>query len=265
MGAEHILRYAHMAMLAYHDEIDEALLKERLNNDVVAKEYISKDHAQCWIFQEGKEMIVSFRGTDSLGDAMTNVNFIPVDFTIGEERCGRVHQGYYDYYKRLKGHVFKCIDDHVKEHGAAAELSFVGHSLGGCVVLCALEASYKYEENKENISVYTFGAPAVGNQHFRDKVISRIGSLTRVIYDSDIVPHLPLNLINVHVSEPLVIKDGIASEAWRPTLKCVDHHNMENYITGLKGFRYIPPRPWMIPSLSKSLITRQANTRMQGK
>jgi len=232
MGSNDLLRYAQLAHYSYHNTIDPDDLKTDTSPTMEVKRYLDESNAQCYVYQDKNELIICFRGSDSVGDAITNVNFIPVEFYIKGQHCGRVHGGYLDYYKRLRNQLMSILKEHIKEYGSTSRLSFVGHSLGGCVVLCALEASYVFSDIQD-MSVYTFGAPSVGNKDFRDTVHKQIKSITRVVYENDIVPHLPLNLINVHIAEePIHIKHTVQDRF--AITKCVEHHNMDNYIQALK-------------------------------
>lgn len=239
-----LLKYAILTRMSYANKISDSDIASHPElSGITPVVFFDNDHAQCWIFESGAELIVSFRGTDSMEDAMRNVNFIPTEFNVDGMSCGRVHKGYLDYYTKLRPSVIPVLEAYV-ERQVGARIVFVGHSLGGCVVMCALEMAIR--QPHVDTCVCTFGAPAMGNKKFRDMVQSRIRNVTRVVYDSDIVPRVP---IHEHLAEPLFIKEcspvtdvlcpqpapSTASESIKRFMtKCLDHHHMENYIDGIQ-------------------------------
>lgn len=225
-----LLKYAMLARASYMNRVT----KSDLEGDLEPVTFVNKDNAQCWVFRDEAELIICFRGTDSLSDAITNVNIIPVDFSCGKNvNCGRVHKGYLDYYNKLREDVMFTVFDHIAKHyhDEHIKLTFVGHSLGGCVLLLALEISFLIDDRKIPMSCYTFGAPALGNKTFCDVFNSRITKVTRTIYDSDIVPRLP---IHNHINQPLHLKSYEIPSRNSFFLKYVEHHNMDSYIRGIK-------------------------------
>jgi predicted lipase len=183
--------------------------------------------------RDDKELIISFRGTDSVQDAIANVNLLPVNFYCG----GRVHMGYMNYYERLRLDVLSYILYHITINDITG-ISFVGHSLGASVLLCALEVAYMINIHNIKLKCYTFGAPAIGNAEFNDKFSKRIKDVWRVVYDSDIVPKLP-NTYD-HLGLPIVLKhnDLLPPHKSRNNayhkLKCIEHHNMDYYLKGIR-------------------------------
>ncbi|CAA9587170.1 hypothetical protein AVDCRST_MAG81-4429 [uncultured Synechococcales cyanobacterium] len=104
----------------------------------------------------------------------------------GESRSGaQMHQGFATAYLSVR----EKIHDYLKNH-AASSVTITGHSLGGALAtLCAVDVQYNFPNVA--ISIYTFGAPRVGNAGFRDSFNRRVPSTYRFVYGMDIVPALP--------------------------------------------------------------------------
>ncbi len=219
-----ILDLALLTKLAYLDTIESKLLPIGYK----AKHLIERKDAQCWIFQKRRRFVICFRGTDSLQDFLVNINAMPVDFKCEGQKCGRVHQGYLNYYRLLKDDVFNIIDSNKMY---IQNLTFIGHSLGGCVALGALESTFKYP-NKV-VDCYTFGAPALGNDVFCEVINARVENIKRYVYNYDIVPRLPFHQHNspaIALSNP---HDTKKINLWTP----ITHHNIDSYIFALKRAR----------------------------
>lgn len=226
-----LLKYAVAAKLAYNNKITESYMGRYTRYGIVLEplHFINKDHAQCWVMRDDRELIVSFRGTDSVQDALSNVNIWPINFYCG----GKVHMGYMNYYERLRLDILSYILYHIA-FSNISNITFVGHSLGASVLLCALEVSYMLNVHNVPLNCYTFGAPPIGNKEFAANFNNRIKNVWRVVYDSDIVPRVP-NLYN-HIGTPLILKhdDIVLPKKKQVYIKCIEHHNMEFYLKGIK-------------------------------
>jgi hypothetical protein len=238
-----LLKYAQVARLTYENSLTSTEINHSFQSllapeitltefNVVPIAFIENAHAQCWIFEdlEANELITCFRGTDSFEDAMTNVNIMPCDLWFEGHYCGRVHKGYMDYYYKLRDRVNTVIDEYIAtKHNIA--LTFVGHSLGGCVILPAMELTFRYRDmDTDRIKCYTFGSPAIGNKQFCRLFNERVPNMTRVVYESDIVPRLPIHNHNV---DAVTIMSS--DNAKLNLLRCIEHHNMDMYIAGIRS------------------------------
>lgn len=127
--------------------------------------------------------------------------------------------------------VREQIHNYLRSH-AVASVTVTGHSLGGALAtLCAVDVQYKFS-NKVTLNVYTFGAPRVGNDGFRDSFKRRVPDSYRFIYGMDVVPALPKPWQGYrHVDEEyrleLRVSLNFLSQRFRD-------HKITTYITALK-------------------------------
>ena len=80
--------------------------------------------------------------------------------------------------------------------GEEVSLTITGHSLGGALaLLTAHEAASASIPGLEHVSVFSFGAPRVGNAAFVREVKELGVKVLRIVNRQDIVPKLPLGKI----------------------------------------------------------------------
>jgi hypothetical protein len=252
-----LLAYAFLALITYKDEITDEQLAEIGLQGVRATNICIKDGKDvvAWIFEDSKqsELVCVFRGTDSLKDVLYNIRVFSVNFYIGQECCGKVHRGFFEYYNKIRNEgvldmlLDKCLAMQMVD--TKVKVTFVGHSLGGCVILCALDFDalmlYRCKRGID-IQCVTFGAPPLGDDEFKQNVLKKIPNITRVVYDSDIIPRLPLHrhIVNAVVIPEITDHDDTRYDLVCKTqtntflLKCVEHHNMNRYICGIKKYKH---------------------------
>jgi hypothetical protein len=157
---------------------------------------------QFAIFQDdaAKEFIVSFPGTDSLQDGVTDLNYPLTPFTSAPGCTGcQVHQGLLISWRSVQAQLTTALDELRAQRSGYATI-IVGHSLGGGL------ASLAYTDLKANsipIKIaYTMGSLRVGNQayaDFTDRLSgasdTQLGTLIRITHGIDGVPGLPLNVM----------------------------------------------------------------------
>ena len=113
------------------------------------------------------------------------------DFRLGIETSQTglpVHIGF--------NHAFcsmvSAIDEFLKNHSdALGTIHVLGHSLGGAVAAIAAEW---LSTKRQNIKLYTFGAPKPGLEFFADKLTTKLGAdnIYRVYHSTDVVPMVPV-------------------------------------------------------------------------
>ena len=163
---------------------------------------------QCAILSDadGSAIYIVFRGSEKRLDWGTNVNFKQVQLEFqqkivqeeivqeqeqiypyqGESRSGaKMHRGFVDAYLSVREQIHNYLRSH-----AASRVTVTGHSLGGALAtLCAVDIQYNFSNIK--IDIYTFGAPRVGNNGFRESFNRRVPDSHRFVYGMDVVPSLP--------------------------------------------------------------------------
>lgn len=150
---------------------------------------------------------IIFRGSEKRIDWDTNFNFeqqvieeqqVIIEQEIvqpqeqvypyaGQSRSGaKMHKGFVNAYLSVRDRIHEYL-----KNNPVSNVTVTGHSLGGAIAsLCAVDIQYNFG-NKVNIDIYTFGAPRVGNDGFRESFNQRVPNSFRFVYGMDIVPALP--------------------------------------------------------------------------
>lgn len=139
-------------------------------------------------------MYLTFRGTSSTQDVITDLNIIQE--RIRGQKYGkiRIHKGFLDQYRSVSSDIEECIRKVIKKHEQPENVEFklfiAGHSLGGA--LAQIATVYLGEAFPcLTITCHTFGSPRVGNKAFA-KLISKMASdYVRVANTNDPVPMIP--------------------------------------------------------------------------
>ena len=119
--------------------------------------FLNKSDTQCFIAETDDVVLVSFRGTESLGDWLGNINI----FSENKD-YGQVHQGFLNAYEVIHKELEQYL---ITEKNKQKKIWFTGHSLGGA--LASIAAAELYE--KINIhNVQTFGQPRLGDASLTD-------------------------------------------------------------------------------------------------
>ncbi|KAF2994270.1 hypothetical protein E8E13_002466 [Curvularia kusanoi] len=153
---------------------------------------------QVAIFRDdaAKELIVSFPGTASAQDFITDFAFLPLNQTTapGCTDC-KVHGGFYNAWRSVKDQTLAALED-LRAQNPSYSTILTGHSLGGALATLAFT-----DLRANNIPLkitYTMGSPRVGNQayaDFNDKLSgasdNNLGDLIRITHGIDGVPGLP--------------------------------------------------------------------------
>ena len=135
--------------------------------------YNGKDNTQVQTalrYIQGKRIILTvFRGTDfsKIMDVLTNLNIFKTDW-MSEKECDnkkpQVHKG---FNSALSGYIDSEVHHKIINDYENTDIFVItGHSLGGA--LATLYYAYLHDNGvkDENILVYTFGAPSVGDKCF---------------------------------------------------------------------------------------------------
>lgn len=160
-----------------------------------------------------KEVVVAFRGTMSIQDAITDISLVQVPYkpiteeAIDNYQCEhcRVHQGFYVQLLTTFCDVFPVVDKLLKKN-PGYQLLVTGHSLGGAI---AQLAGIEFNLMGYNPLIVGIAGPKVGNQYlsdYTDKLFGtkeldqkfRNGKITkletgfwRLIQKQDYVPLVP--------------------------------------------------------------------------
>jgi hypothetical protein len=169
------------------------------------------------------EVLVTTRGTDIPLDWLVNLNIGMQSGPAG----WAVHAGFHETWKSFE----KGLTSFLRGQNPT-RIHCVGHSLGGA--LAALTADWASSAGVAPVSLYTFGAPRVGDAVFAAALASRVGAdnIYRVFHPADIVPMIPM-LPFFHA--PLV-GGGLRLPTGSGALFSVAAHNMpRSYVPGVAG------------------------------
>ena len=131
--------------------------------------------------------IVAFRGTELIGNALTDVKTALIRHGIFP---GLVHLG----FSRACDAVYPAVRVLLTGLDRRLPILVTGHSLGGA--MATLVAHRLAAERFPVRAVYSYGSPRPGDRIFRDSY--RIPHY-RFVNDNDLVPHLPLRWCYHHV------------------------------------------------------------------
>jgi len=155
----------------------------------------------------GKTLLfVIFRGSQEPEDWMTNFNLKDYDF----EGRGRVHRGFVQalklFLKTVKQKRFQenTILEKIENIDHDVQIILAGHSLGGAIA--TLAGCYLYERGvaKENLEIYTFGAPPVGTKEFTNFYKDKL-NIYRVVNENYVVPKLDKITKLCHIGKEILL------------------------------------------------------------
>ena len=141
--------------------------------------FIEASDTQCFIASTKKAVIISFRGTESVGDWLLNLRVLTTSRPYGKVHTGFL-RGFEFVQMQLESELAKLSD---------RRILITGHSLGGAL---ATVAAAQWEGQFDISGVYTFGQPGVGfssfasfiNKKYKDKFF-------RFVNNSDVVTKVP--------------------------------------------------------------------------
>ncbi|KAJ7468306.1 lipase [Mycena galericulata] len=120
------------------------------------------------------EIVITFRGTFSLKDALTDIRFRKVLFespSLTEEVY--VHRGFMASYEDVADDVLATVTNELNRHPTHTVIR-TGHSLGGAIASIAAPL-LKAALPDATIKLYTFGQPRVGDKKFAQFVEKTLG------------------------------------------------------------------------------------------
>jgi predicted lipase len=163
----------------------------------------SQQDAQGYFWTNENELFLTFRGTSSSKDMLSNVNIRAYRF----KNDIYIHQGFWLQFQSLENEITNLIKETIKESPLNnITLYIAGHSLGSA--LAQIAAAY-YGEMFPQITVicHTFGCPRTGNKGFVKWFSKYVASNIRVINDNDPVPMIPVRPIWTHTIDKCISID----------------------------------------------------------
>ena len=137
--------------------------------------------------EHGEFVLTVFRGTQEPTDLFTDVNVSLESPPEDWKMKGAVHRGFLHAALSVQKHIFIAAEYARK---VQKPLIVAGHSLGGAI---AVFSALQLEKKKLPIhSVWSFGAPKIGNSEFSFSARTILGSKWQKLNQpADPIPHLP--------------------------------------------------------------------------
>ena len=145
-------------------------------------------------------LVVAFRGTEStsqlINELLETILTPPQGFLNGKVQA---------YFKTAFEDLWQCMESKVKalvSKNPSYQIWVTGHSLGAALAsLASASLAYYNIAPRQNIILYTFGSPRVGDYKYALQHDQLVNNSWRVVIDNDVVPHLPPLML-------LLIKSG---------------------------------------------------------
>lgn len=155
-------------------------------------------------------IVLVFQGSQEPEDWMTNMTIKKAEFF---DKKDEVHQGFYDslqlFLKTVSNKEFNTknkksymINKDIDFLNDDCKIILTGHSLGGAIA--TLVGCYLHDMGikKENMTIYTFGAPPVGTKEFCKSYENKL-DLYRVFNEKDIIPKIEKITSLKHLGEEI--------------------------------------------------------------
>lgn len=143
--------------------------------------------------------IIALRGTVSPNEWLNNLNYQLVPFHLLDAQYGHVHNGFRNLYKCIRGRYRELVE----QFDIETPIYLVGHSLGaGLSQLGALDVVIKYPERANQLRVYSYAAPRVGDATFAAAYNRLIETSYQIVNVCDVVPYLPFEEMGAFLKQP---------------------------------------------------------------
>jgi len=160
--------------------------------------FIQVRPTQAYAADVGRDALIAFRGTEDVGDILTDLKLIR-----RHTPDGALHSGFWEGYDRIHSAV---ADVAAKAARRGGRVWLTGHSLGGAL---AVVAAYRLDDEK-NLpigGVVTFGQPMVVMPNLAQSLYPRVHDrYLRFVNDDDPIPTLVWPY--VHFGELVLYRDG---------------------------------------------------------
>ncbi|KAJ7798471.1 alpha/beta-hydrolase [Mycena olivaceomarginata] len=167
-----------------------------------------------------QELVLSFRGSFSLADAVTDINVFLVPYvSLGISKSFNVHSGFLAAYNHVADPVLAVVK-------AQYTVVVTGHSLGGSLAALGATSLKIALPGKVTIMLYTFGQPRTGDNEFATFVESTLGvdNIFRAVHTFDGVPTIIPRILGYehHGTEYWQFKDpGLFTSPATTVTKCI--------------------------------------------
>ncbi|KAF0694956.1 Aste57867_14179 [Aphanomyces stellatus] len=164
----------------------------------VSEVFDPKTDTYGWVSRGDKKIVVTFRGTQSAANTVTDLMYrfaVPTWENNDEElEKTRVHVGFWTAYSTIRHDLKRILRDTIASMPTSdVQIYFTGHSLGGALATVAAfdiatDQSFRLTEE---VVMYSFGAPRVGNHAFAKAYKKYAPNAFRVCNDGDAIVGAP--------------------------------------------------------------------------
>ncbi|KAF7969395.1 hypothetical protein HWV62_27450 [Athelia sp. TMB] len=159
------------------------LIEEFTDSTTYTQGFIARDDTR-------KEIIVSLRGTSSLGDFITDAELLLENYRspgVTPPSGVSAHSGFLNAWNSVAVGVISAVKAQVAAHPNYAIVTS-GHSLGGALSsLAAVSMKYNFPQNA--VRMYTYGQPRTGNDAYAYWINDQFGNQAfRSTHTNDGVP-----------------------------------------------------------------------------
>ena len=158
-----------------------------------------------FMLKSSTDNIIVFRGTQEPDEWIANINAAQTDYQSNNSQAGKVHQGFYSLYT---SNLAIPIRKARRSFDPNIPCYVTGHSLGGAMaVLAALDLARNFEGFRQQIRMYSYASPRVGNPDFAQFFNSHVPNSYRIVNYADSTWLLP----------PTQLKDSVylhVGQAW---------------------------------------------------
>jgi predicted lipase len=151
-----------------------------------------------------RETILAFRGTQRSAEWLNDLLALPTPFVdpLSGQIYGRVHSGFMGAVKTIINPSPAAV---LRRLNASLPCFIAGHSLGGAVAtLTAINLALAMPDRREQIRLYTYASPRVGDTEFVQTHSQLVPNSYRITNLADMIPMFPplkLNTPYVHVGQ----------------------------------------------------------------
>ncbi|KAI9295119.1 alpha/beta-hydrolase, partial [Neoconidiobolus thromboides FSU 785] len=142
-----------------------------------------------------KEIIISFRGNSNLQNWLLSVQIGKTLMTF-DGKSYNVHAG----FKKAADALFPVVSSNLGlmlSSYPQYKVVVTGHSFGAAIAsLMALRLKGELNLNDNQLRLYTYGAPRIGDANFARFVNQNRFTIGRFVNANDVVPHLTAEIIN---------------------------------------------------------------------
>ncbi len=149
-----------------------------------------RDTTAMYYSKEKNMIIISFSGTRYLSEWYDDFDYTQVIPNFINDQNVLIHRGHYRLYVTLR---LKLLNDLKKYLNKETVVVCTGHSLGGSLATICF-SDLVFNKITDNITLYSYGAPRVGNNAFVDIVNSKKTSY-RIVNNEDLIPQLILSIM----------------------------------------------------------------------